>query len=368
MAKQTILVAGGAGYIGSHTVVELLENGYRVVVVDNLDNSSEIALDRVREITKCTADDLVLEEVDLIDFEATKAVFEKHAKNQEKPFAACIQFAGLKAVGESVSLPLHYYMNNLTSTLHLLNLLETYGCRKLVFSSSACVYGDPDTVPIVETQPLRATNPYGKTKEMIEQICSDVSKTGEWSIALLRYFNPIGAHPSGLIGEDPKGIPNNLVPYVLQVAVGIRPKLSVFGNDYDTPDGTGVRDYIHVVDLAKGHVAAVNKVLSTPDLGADTYNLGTGNGVSVLEVVKGIEKASGKQIPYEFAPRRAGDIATCYANAEKAKKELGWTATLGIEKMCEDGWRWQENNPNGYAAKDPNAKRKGDIFKLYGEK
>uniref|UniRef100_A0A6S8B458 UDP-glucose 4-epimerase n=1 Tax=Aplanochytrium stocchinoi TaxID=215587 RepID=A0A6S8B458_9STRA len=366
MTTKTILVSGGAGYIGTHTVVELLEGGFKVVVVDNLDNASSISISRVREITGCNPEDLVLEEVDLIDFAATEKIFEKYSST---PFAACIHFAGLKAVGESVKLPLHYYMNNLSSTLNLLNLLEKYGCMNFVFSSSACVYGDPETVPIVETQPMQPTNPYGRTKQMVEEICGDTakSKEGTWSIALLRYFNPIGAHPSGKIGEDPKGIPNNLVPYVSQVAVGIRPKLTIFGNDWDTPDGTGVRDYIHVVDLAKGHVAAVEKVISTPGMGAETYNLGTGNGVSVLEVVKGFEKACGKPIPYEFGPRRPGDIGTCYANAEKAKKELGWTAKLDFEKMCEDGWKWQSNNPHGYERKDPKQKRAGQIFALYGE-
>ena len=292
---------GGAGYIGSHTCVELLDSGYKVVVLDCLDNSSKESLKRVREITHCSEDELQLEVVDLVNYGKTKAVMEKYCVTKKIKFAACIHFAGLKAVGESVSMPLEYYMNNLTSTLNLVNLCRKYGCHSIVFSSSATVYGDPDYVPLKEDHRLQATNPYGQTKQMIERILGDVDKStpNTWSIALLRYFNPVGAHVSGRIGEDPKGKPNNLLPFVSQVAVGKREKLSVFGNDYDTIDGTGVRDYIHVVDLAKAHVAAVKKVTADKALGTEAYNIGTGNGISVLQLVKAFEKASGKKVPYE---------------------------------------------------------------------
>ena len=293
--KQVVLVTGGAGYIGSHTCIELLQSGYKVVVVDCMDNAAEESLRRVQRITNCAAEDLVLEQVDLLDYDKLSGVFEKHGK-----FCSCIHFAGLKAVGESVQLPLHYYMNNLTGTLNLLNLLDQNDCFSFVFSSSATVYGDPEKVPIDESQRIHPTNPYGQTKAMIEQILADVDKSsgGKWSIALLRYFNPIGAHKSGLIGEDPKGFPNNLLPFVCQVAVGKREKLSVFGDDWGTRDGTGVRDYIHVVDLAKGHVAAVKYVTGSTPVGTEAFNIGTGNGISVLELVAAFGKACGKDIPY----------------------------------------------------------------------
>ncbi len=333
-----ILVTGGAGYIGSHTVVLLHEAGYTPVVVDNLLNSKEESLKRVEKIT---GKNTKFYKVDLLDEKALDGIFEA-----EKP-EAVIHFAGLKAVGESTQIPLTYYHNNLTGTFNLVASMKKHGCNKLVFSSSATVYGTPKSVPISEDFDLSATNPYGQTKLMIENILRDICKADkEFNVALLRYFNPIGAHESGLIGEDPKGIPNNLLPYVAQVAVGKLKQLSVFGNDYPTKDGTGVRDYIHVVDLAAGHIKAIEKLCSNP--GIVTYNLGTGNGYSVLEIVKAFEKASGKAVPYRIVDRRPGDIAECYANPEKAKTELGWQAKYGIEKMCEDSWRWQSNNPNGY--------------------
>lgn len=333
-----VLVTGGAGYIGSHTVVLLHEAGYDVVVVDNLSNSKEESLRRVEKITgKKTK----LYVCDLVDAVACDKIFEL-----EKPDAV-IHFAGLKAVGESVAIPLSYYRNNLVSTLNVLDSMKKHGCKKIVFSSSATVYGVPKSVPIDESFPLSVTNPYGRTKLMIEDILRDLYVSDKsYDIAILRYFNPIGAHVSGLIGEDPKGIPNNLLPFVAQVAVGKRPVLSVFGNDYPTHDGTGVRDYIHVVDLARGHIKAIEKLCTNP--GLVTYNLGTGKGYSVLDVVKAFEKASGVKVPYKIVERRPGDVAECYANPDKAREELGWEAEYGIERMCADSWRWQTQNPDGY--------------------
>ncbi len=336
---MSILISGGAGYIGSHTVIELLEAGYEVVIADNLYNSSNEAISRIKEIAN---KDFKFYETDLTDLSKTEKIFEEN-----KDITAIIHFAAYKAVGESVEKPLEYYDNNLTCTLNLFKCMKKYGVTDFVFSSSATVYGDPHTVPITEEFPLSTTNPYGATKLMIEDMLRDISKaTPEQNIAILRYFNPIGAHKSGKIGEDPNGIPNNLVPYIAQVAVGKLKELRVFGDDYNTPDGTGVRDYIHVVDLAKGHVSALKKLEQKP--GLVTYNLGTGNGYSVLEVVAAYEKACGKKIAYAIAPRRAGDIAQCFANPDKAKNELGWEAQFGIDEMCADSFRWQTNNPNGY--------------------
>lgn len=336
---MSILVAGGAGYIGSHTCVELIEAGYEVVVVDNLYNASEEALKRVEKITGKT---IQFYEADILDREALNKIFDAHE------IEAVIHFAGYKAVGESVAKPIEYYHNNMTGTLVLCDVMRAHGVKNIVFSSSATVYGDPAQIPITENCPKgQPTNPYGWTKSMLEQVLTDIHTSDkEWNVILLRYFNPIGAHKSGMIGEDPKGIPNNLVPYVAQVAVGKRECLGVFGNDYDTVDGTGVRDYIHVVDLAAGHVKAIEKLRENP--GVEVYNLGTGNGYSVLQVVAAFEKACGHAIPYEIKPRREGDIATCYCNPEKAEKELGWVAKYGIDEMCEDSWRWQSTNPNGY--------------------
>lgn len=338
---MSILVTGGAGFIGSHTCVELLNAGYEVVVVDNLYNASEKALERVEQIT---GKKVTFYEADILDRDALNAIFDK------EQVESVIHFAGYKAVGESVRKPIEYYYNNITGTLILCDVMRKHNVKNIVFSSSATVYGDPAFIPITEECPKgKITNPYGQTKGMLEQVLTDIFVSDpEWRVVLLRYFNPIGAHKSGLIGEDPKGIPNNLVPYVAQVAIGKLKCLGVFGNDYDTHDGTGVRDYIHVVDLAKGHVAAIKKVEKT-DPGVLIYNLGTGKGYSVLDVVHAFEKACGKEIPYEIKPRRAGDIATCYADPTKAKKELGWVAEYGIEEMCEDSWRWQTMNPNGYA-------------------
>ena len=334
---MAILVTGGAGFIGSHTCVELLNGGYEVVILDNFINSKPEAVKRIETITGKQAK---LYEADLLDLEATERVF---AENQ---IDAVIHFAGLKAVGESVSIPLRYYHNNITGTLNLCMAMEKYGCKKIVFSSSATVYGMNNPVPFTEDMPTSATNPYGYTKVMIEQILRDlVVADPEWSVSLLRYFNPIGAHESGLIGENPNGIPNNLLPYVAQVAVGKLERLSVYGDDYDTPDGTGVRDYIHVLDLAKGNLCAQKYVLEHK--GCEAVNLGTGKGTSVLEIVLAFEKASGKTISYRIAPRRAGDIATCYASTDKAQKLFGWTAEYGIDRMCEDGWRFTQKNPNG---------------------
>ena len=338
---MSILVTGGAGFIGSHTCVELLNAGYEVVVVDNLYNASEKALERVEQIT---GKKVTFYEADILDRDALNAIFDK------EQVESVIHFAGYKAVGESVRKPIEYYYNNITGTLILCDVMRKHNVKNIVFSSSATVYGDPAFIPITEECPKgKITNPYGQTKGMLEQVLTDIFVSDpEWRVVLLRYFNPIGAHKSGLIGEDPKGIPNNLVPYVAQVAIGKLKCLGVFGNDYDTHDGTGVRDYIHVVDLAKGHVAAIKKVEKT-EPGVLIYNLGTGKGYSVLDVVHAFEKACGKEIPYEIKPRRAGDIATCYADPTKAKKELGWVAEYGIEEMCEDSWRWQTMNPNGYA-------------------
>ena len=337
---MAILVTGGAGYIGSHTCVELLENGYDVVVVDNLSNSCEKSLERVKEITE---KEVTFYKGDILDREFLEGVFEK------EDITSCIHFAGLKAVGESVEKPWEYYHNNLTGTLILVDVLKKYGAKNLIFSSSATVYGDPAQIPITEECPKgQCTNPYGWTKSMLEQILTDIQKADpDWNIVLLRYFNPIGAHKSGKIGEDPKGIPNNLLPYVAQVAIGKLECLGVFGDDYDTPDGTGVRDYNHVVELALGHVKAFEKLADNE--GVSIYNLGTGNGYSVLQVVHAFEKACGHPIKYQIKPRRPGDIAKCYCAPEKAKKELGWEAQYGIEDMCADSWRWQSQNPYGYA-------------------
>ena len=336
---MAILVTGGAGYIGSHTVVELQNSGYDVVVLDNLSNSSEKALDRV---SKITGKPVKFYKADILDREALDQIFDK------EDIDSCIHFAGLKAVGESVEKPWEYYHNNLTGTLILVDVLKKYGAKNLIFSSSATVYGDPAQIPITEECPKgQCTNPYGWTKSMLEQVLTDIQKADpDWNIVLLRYFNPIGAHESGLIGENPNGIPNNLMPYITQVAVGKLKSLGVFGNDYDTPDGTGVRDFIHVMDLAKGHVKALKKL--EDHSGLSIYNLGTGVGYSVLDVVKNFEKATGIRIPYEIKPRRAGDIATCYSDASKAKRELGWEAEYGILEMCRDSWNWQKKNPNGY--------------------
>ena len=334
-----ILVTGGAGYIGSHTCLELLNQGHEVVVFDNLSNSSEESLRRVK---KLTGKDIAFYKADMLDRDALEAIFEK------EKIDAVIHFAGLKAVGESVAKPLEYYYNNITGTLVLCDVMRKHGVKKIIFSSSATVYGDPAFVPITEDCPKgQCTNPYGQTKSMLEQILTDFHVADpEWNVVLLRYFNPIGAHESGLIGEDPKGIPNNLVPYIAQVAVGKLQCLGVFGNDYPTHDGTGVRDYIHVVDLAVGHVKALKKI--EEKAGVCIYNLGTGKGYSVLDVVKAYEKACGREIKYEIKPRRPGDIATCYADASKAREELGWEAERGIEEMCADSWRWQSANPDGY--------------------
>ncbi|MBM7661744.1 UDP-glucose 4-epimerase [Bacillus mesophilus] len=335
---MSILVTGGAGYIGSHTCVELLNAGYEIVLVDNLDNSKPESLKRIKELT---GKDFAFYQVDLLDREALIQVF------TDNNIEAVIHFAGLKAVGESVQQPLRYYHNNITGTLILTEVMEQFGVEKIVFSSSATVYGMPKQVPISEDFSLSATNPYGRTKLMIEEILRDVyTSNNKWSIALLRYFNPIGAHESGRIGEDPNGIPNNLMPYITQVAVGKLQQLSVFGSDYVTVDGTGVRDYIHVVDLAKGHLKALEKVMNAK--GVEAYNLGTGKGYSVLEMVKAFEEASGKKVPYQISERRPGDIAECYADPTKAKEELGWEAEKGIEEMCKDSWKWQSENPHGY--------------------
>lgn len=335
---MNILVTGGAGYIGSHTIIELLSNDHKVVVVDNLSNSSQESLRRVEKITKSK---IPFYNIDVRDADALEKVF------NENHFDAVIHFAGLKSVGESVSHPIEYYDNNIGSTLVLLEKMEKFAVKKMVFSSSATVYGLPSELPLKETSRVGVgiTNPYGQTKFMIEQILRDVSVADKsMEITILRYFNPIGAHESGLIGEDPNDIPNNLIPYISQVAVGKLEKVSVFGDDYDTPDGTGVRDYIHVVDLAKGHVLALKHI--TP--GVSVYNLGTGNGVSVLELINAFSKAADKEIPYQIVPRRPGDIASCYATSEKANKELGWTAEKTIEETCLDSWRWQSQNPDGY--------------------
>lgn len=336
---KTILVTGGAGFIGSHTIVELQQSGYDVVVVDNLSNSSSESLNRVKAIT---GRPLAFYQMDIRDRAGMERVLSEH------PCDACIHFAGLKAVGESVEKPWEYYENNIGGTLVLLDVLRKHNCKNVIFSSSATVYGDPAEIPITEQCPKgQCTNPYGWTKSMLEQVMIDMQKADtEWNVVLLRYFNPIGAHPSGTMGEDPNGIPNNLMPYVTQVAIGKRPELGVFGNDYGTHDGTGVRDYIHVVDLARGHVAALKAI--ERECGLAIYNLGTGHGYSVLDVVNAFQKTNNVPIPYSIKPRRAGDIATCYSDPSKAEKELGWKAEFGIEEMCRDSWNWQRKNPNGY--------------------
>lgn len=334
-----ILVAGGAGYIGSHTCVELLNEDFDIVVADNLSNSSVLAIDRIKKIT---GRELKFYNVNVCDEDKLDKIF------SENEIDAVIQFAGFKAVGESVQKPLEYYSNNLDSTLNVCKVMKKHGVKKLIFSSSATVYGDPAEIPITENCPKGiCTNPYGWTKWMTEQILTDIAKAdADFKVTLLRYFNPIGAHRSGLIGEDPKGIPNNLLPYIAQVAVGRLERLGVFGDDYDTPDGTGVRDYIHVVDLARGHVLAL-KHMDEQD-GAEAFNLGTGNGYSVLQVVEAFSKACGKKIPYEIKPRRAGDIACCYCDPSKARDILGFKAGYGIDDMCRDSWNWQRKNPSGY--------------------
>jgi UDP-glucose 4-epimerase len=335
---MNILVTGGAGYIGSHTCIELLNAGYNVFVVDNLSNSKEESLIRVQEIT---GKKLVFFKVDLLDGEGLTKVF------SSCDIDAVVHFAGLKAVGESVTFPMKYYQNNVAGSLVLFDIMAKFGVNDLVFSSSATVYGEPDSVPITEEFPLRATNPYGRTKLIIEDILRDVyASDNKWNIALLRYFNPVGAHPSGKIGEDPNGIPNNLMPYITQVAVGKLDQLMVFGGDYPTPDGTGVRDYIHVIDLARGHLKAIDRLASSP--GVVAYNLGTGHGYSVLEVVTAFQRACGKDIPYKITERRPGDIAESFANPTRANKELEWKTHFGIEDICADSWRWQSQNPNGY--------------------
>ncbi len=333
-----ILVTGGAGFIASHTNVELLNAGYEVVVVDNLINSSRKSIDRVEELT---GKKITFYEEDLLNEKALDDIFDK------EKIDSVIHFAALKAVGESCEIPLRYFDNNLTGTLNLLKVMEKHNVKSLVFSSSATVYGKPKTVPIKEDFPLSVSNPYGRTKLITEDMLRDIYKSDNgWNIAILRYFNPIGAHESGRIGENPNGIPNNLLPYIAKVAAGQLECVNVFGDDYDTPDGTGVRDYIHISDLADGHIKALQKLSEHP--GLVTYNLGTGVGYSVLEIIKSFEKACGKKIPYKIAPRRAGDIDMCYADPLKAKEELGWEAARGIDKMCEDAWRWQVQNPNGY--------------------
>ncbi|MBO5468998.1 MAG: UDP-glucose 4-epimerase GalE [Lachnospiraceae bacterium] len=336
---MTILVTGGAGFIASHTNVELLQAGYDVVVMDNLCNSSKESVARVEQIT---GKKMRFYQADMRKMEELEPVF------AENNIDVIIHFAGLKAVGESCEKPYEYYENNISGTLNIIAMMKKYNVKKMVFSSSATVYGNPEVVPITEECKVGGvTNPYGQTKLMLEQILTDIQKADpSFDIALLRYFNPIGAHESGLIGEAPNGIPNNLLPYVAKVAAGVLEKVNVFGDDYDTPDGTGVRDYIHVVDLAKGHVCAVKKLLEHP--GLVVYNLGTGIGYSVLDIIHNFEKACGKKIPYVIAPRRAGDIATCYSDPSKAERELGWKAEYGIDRMCEDAWRWQSMNPNGY--------------------
>ncbi|MFK7954409.1 MAG: UDP-glucose 4-epimerase GalE [Ekhidna sp.] len=335
---MNVLVTGGAGFIGSHTVLELLESGNEVIVVDNLDNSKYESIKRVEQLT---GKKVAFYEVDLGNKTATEEIFKNHT------IESVIHFAGYKAVGESVAEPMKYYENNLTSTLNLCDLMQQYGVKNLVFSSSSTVYGDPATVPITEEFPLTATNPYGRTKLFLEYILKDLFiADSSLNIALLRYFNPIGAHPSGMIGEDPNGIPNNLLPFVAQVAIGKREKVSIYGGDYDTHDGTGIRDYIHVVDLARGHIKALNKLSEKP--GLMICNLGTGKGYSVLDVIKAFEKACGKEVKYDIVARRAGDAAICYADPKKAKEELGWEAQFGIDEMCEHAWNWQSKNPNGF--------------------
>ncbi|KND22106.1 UDP-glucose 4-epimerase [Enhydrobacter aerosaccus] len=338
--SKKILVTGGAGYIGSHTLIELIAAGFTPVVYDNLSNSSPASLARVQQIVGQSIEFI---EGDILDTQLLAKTFAAH------DFTAVIHFAGLKAVGESVAKPLWYYQNNVAGTLNLLDAMTSAQVKNLIFSSSATVYGDPEALPIVESSPRSATNPYGQSKLMIEYMLEDLAKSdNHWQLISLRYFNPIGAHHTGTIGENPNGIPNNLMPYVSQVAVGKLPQLSVFGNDYDTVDGTGVRDYIHVVDLAKGHVAALQYLEHQTQLGFEPINLGTGKGTSVLELVNAFIKTTGQPVPYSIAPRRPGDIASCYASSDKAKHLLGWQAEFDIERMCTDTWRWQSQNPNGY--------------------
>lgn len=340
MDMKHILVTGGAGYIGSHTCLELLERGYEITVIDNLDNANPESLKRVERLSGKSIKLIVQ---DVRDRDRLKAVFSETVS----PIDAVIHFAGLKAVGESVEKPLLYYQNNLISTLVLTEVMLEFGVDKLIFSSSATVYGDPETSPLTEDSTLFCTNPYGRTKLWTEEILRDVSRAHSgFNVGLLRYFNPVGAHPSGEIGEDPNGIPNNLTPFITQVLVGTLKEVAVFGDDYPTPDGTGVRDYIHVVDLAVGHVKALEKLAENP--GVVTYNLGTGRGISVLEMIRGFEKASGKPVAYRIAPRRPGDAASCYADPSRAEQELGWKARFGLDRMCTDSWNWQRKNPNGY--------------------
>ncbi|XP_070555442.1 UDP-glucose 4-epimerase-like [Ptychodera flava] len=345
-AEKCILVTGGAGYIGSHVVIELLNIGYEPVVIDNFANSVRGTKgdqpEIIKRIEEITAKSVKFYEIDILDKKALQDLFTKHQ------FFAVIHLAGLKAVGESTEIPLRYYRVNVGGTLNLLEVMKEHNVHNIVFSSSATVYGAPQYLPLDEKHPVGAcTNPYGLSKYFIENILADLSKAEkDWNVILLRYFNPVGSHKSGLIGEDPQGVPNNLMPYVAQVAVGKRPQLSVFGDDYDTPDGTGVRDYIHVVDLASGHIAALKKLEENG--GCKVYNLGTGKGYSVLEMVKGFEKASGKEIKYKVVPRREGDIGSCYADSSLAERELGWKAERGLDEMCEDLWRWQQQNPNGF--------------------
>ncbi|MGN0287617.1 MAG: UDP-glucose 4-epimerase GalE [Atopobiaceae bacterium] len=338
-----VLVTGGAGFIGSHTVVELLKAGYKAIIVDNLYNASPVVVDRIKTIVGDElAQNLKFYEVDVNDREALSQVFD------DNPIDRVIHFAGYKAVGESVHKPIEYYTNNLGNTLTLVDVMRKHGCKDIIFSSSATVYGFPDKLPLTEESPKKpATNPYGWTKWMIEQILTDLHTADpEWNVVLLRYFNPIGAHPSGLMGEDPKGIPNNLLPYVAQVAVGKRDYVHVYGNDYNTPDGTGVRDYIHVCDLGTGHVAALNWMNGRT--GVEIFNLGTGKGTSVLQIIKAFSKACGKDLPYKIEPRRPGDVDANYADCSKAKRMMGWEAKYDIDDMCRDGWNWQSHNPNGY--------------------
>lgn len=344
---MNILVTGGAGYIGSHAVIELINSGHQVTVVDNLMNSSAKSLERAAQIV---GKEIPFYKLDIRDKEGLSKVMEKHEDRAGHAFECCIHFAGLKAPNESIRLPLEYYNNNITGTLVLLDVLRQYGCKNLVFSSSAAVYGDPAVIPVTEDCPRgECTNPYGRTKSMLEQILTDLQAADrEWNIVLLRYFNPLGAHKSGLIGENPNGIPNNLMPYITQVAIGKRKELNVYGDDYDTPDGTGVRDYIHVVDLARGHVKALQAIKS--GCGLAVYNLGTGRGCSVLEVLRAFEEANGVRVPYVICGRRAGDVAVSYCDPSRAERELGWKAEYDIFDMCRDSWNWQKNNPNGLEA------------------
>ncbi|KAK4770666.1 hypothetical protein SAY87_031198 [Trapa incisa] len=346
-SKKTILVTGGAGFIGTHTVVQLLNGGFRVSIIDNLDNSVPEAVERVRELVgpQLSAN---------LDFHIGDLRNKQDLENlfSQTKFDAVIHFAGLKAVGESVANPRRYFDNNLVGTINLYEVMAKYDCKKMVFSSSATVYGQPEKIPCVEDFQLMAMNPYGRTKLFLEEIARDIQRAEpEWKIILLRYFNPVGAHESGRIGEDPKGIPNNLMPYIQQVAVGRLPELNVYGNDYPTPDGSAIRDYIHVMDLADGHIAALGRLFTPSDIGCTAYNLGTGRGTSVLEMVAAFEKASGKKIPVKLCPRRPGDATQVYASTEKAEKELGWKAKYGVDEMCRDQWKWASNNPWGYQSK-----------------